>query len=102
MTSFYFQLGTTIVQLNGATSTSAENGTTIATFGELDPLLAEATDRYTIQGTRNDTAFDYTFTINGTVTFVNTQMSSQGLKVVDLSGPMADKFRWVAKIFKKS
>lgn len=37
----------------------------LATFDEMDPLLLEETDRYSVEGTHDDTSYDYTFTISG-------------------------------------
>lgn len=37
----------------------------LATFGELDHVLANYTDRYSMEGTHDDNSFDYTFKITG-------------------------------------
>ena len=70
-----FQLGSTIVELNGIAKVGyTENSTVLAKFGELDPaltdvqddsdpLLLNIADRYSVQGSHDATSFDYTFTI---------------------------------------
>ena len=73
--NYIFQLGSTIVTLNGQTTVGyGENSTVLATFGELDPallnvpdsrdpLMLNITDRYSVEGSHDDISFDYTFTI---------------------------------------
>ena len=37
----------------------------LSTFGDLDPLLVAEKDRYSVEGTHDDTSFDYRLTFTG-------------------------------------